>query len=117
MHRFLSLALFLSLTSPALAQRELKDIPNPDPEIERTSFILPAGVQVNLWAGDPQMHKPIQMNFDAQGRLWIASSEVYPQIKPGQQATDKILVLEDSNFDGTADKTHVFGEGLLIPTG
>ncbi len=107
----------LAASSPSFAQRELKDIPNPDPELERKTFILPEGFEANLWAGDPQMHKPIQMNFDAQGRLWIASSEVYPQIKPGQPATDKILVLEDTNFDGTADKTHVFADGLLIPTG
>jgi putative heme-binding domain-containing protein len=103
--------------SAARAQRDLKNIPDPDPELERKTFILPEGAEVNLWAGDPQMHKPIQMNFDAQGRLWIASSEVYPQIKPGQEATDKILVLEDTDFDGVADKTHVFADGLLIPTG
>ncbi|MEX2174415.1 MAG: PVC-type heme-binding CxxCH protein [Pirellulaceae bacterium] len=101
----------------ASAQRDLKSIPDPDPELERQTFILPEGMEVNLWAGDPQIHKPIQMNFDAQGRLWVASSEIYPQIKPGQPATDKILVLEDTNFDGQADKTHVFADGLLIPTG
>ncbi len=107
----------LLASSNLFAQRDLKNIPDPDPELERKSFIVAEGFEVNLWAGDPQMHKPIQMNFDAQGRLWIASSEVYPQIKPGQEATDKILVLEDTNFDGQADKTHVFAEGLLIPTG
>jgi putative heme-binding domain-containing protein len=79
--------------------------------------VVADGFEVNLWAADPMMAKPIQMNFDAQGRLWIASSEVYPQIKPGQAATDKILVLEDTNHDGQADKTTVFADGLLIPTG
>jgi len=101
----------------SLAQRELKDIPIPDPEIERKSFVLPEGFEVNLFAADPQLHKPIQMNFDPQGRLWVAASEVYPQIAPGQQASDKILILEDTNGDGTADKTTVFADGLLIPTG
>src|SRR5262249_18846885 len=66
---------------------------------------------------DPQMAKPIQMNFDERGRLWVASSEVYPHIKPGQVANDKILILEDTNHDGVADKTTVFASGLLIPTG
>src|SRR5688572_19213559 len=56
------------------------------------------------------------MNFDSQGRLWIASSSVYPQISPGQEADDKILLLQDTNDDGKADKTTVFAEGLLIPT-
>jgi putative heme-binding domain-containing protein len=115
-----SFALFAlaALTAvPALAQRDLKNIPTPDPEEERKTFVVPEGFEVNLYAADPLLAKPIQMNFDAQGRLWIASSEVYPQIKPGQAATDKILVLEDTNRDGQADKTTVFADGLLIPTG
>ena len=58
------------------------------------------GYEVNLFAGDPLLAKPIQINFDAQGRLWVASSEVYPQIQPGQVANDKILVLEDKDGDG-----------------
>jgi len=45
------------------------------------------------------------------------SSEVYPQIKPGQKANDKIIVLEDTKGVGVADKTTVFADGLLIPTG
>ncbi len=103
--------------SSAFAQRDLKVIPTPDPELERQTFQLAEGLEVNLYAADPLLAKPIQINFDAQGRLWIASSEVYPQIKPGQEATDKILVLEDINADGVADKTTVFADGLLIPTG
>ncbi len=57
------------------------------------------------------------MNFDARGRLWVASSEIYPQITPGQVANDKILILEDKDGDGKADSTTVFADGLLIPTG
>ncbi|MCA9228556.1 MAG: sorbosone dehydrogenase, partial [Planctomycetales bacterium] len=110
-------ALLAMPVSSSLAQRDLKNIPDPDPEIERASFIVADGMEVNLFAGDPQMAKPIQMNFDARGRLWIASSEVYPHIKPGQPATDKILVLEDTDHDGSVDKSTVFAGGLLIPTG
>src|SRR5581483_5677213 len=51
------------------------------------------------------------------GRLWVACSEAYPQIKPGQKANDKVIVLEDADGDGRADKTTVFADGLLIPTG
>lgn len=105
------------MAGPATAQRAPFTIPDPDPEIERESFIVADGFEVNLYAADPMIHKPIQMNFDAQGRLWIASSEVYPQIKPGQQANDKILIVEDVDGDGRAEKTRVFAEGLLIPTG
>ncbi|HEV3449129.1 MAG TPA: PVC-type heme-binding CxxCH protein [Gemmataceae bacterium] len=105
------------LAGSANAQRELKTIPDPDPELERRSFQVADGFEVNLFAADPLLAKPIQMNFDAAGRLWVACSEVYPQIKPGQTANDKIIILEDTDGDGKADKTTVFADGLLIPTG
>ena len=80
------------------------------------NFDVAEGLEVNLFAENPQLAKPIQMNFDPQGRLWVASSAVYPQIAPGQKASDTILVLEDTNGDGKADKSTVFAEGLFIPT-
>lgn len=98
------------------AQRDLKDIPIPDPELERQTFVLPEGFEVNLFAADPQIAKPIQMNFDPQGRLWIASSETYPHIEPGAVANDKIIYLQDLDGDGVSDVTQVFADGLLIPT-
>ncbi len=81
------------------------------------TFEVADGFEVSLWAENPQLHKPIGMNWDPQGRLWIASSEVYPQIKPGQPATDSVVVLEDTRGSGKADKATVFADGLLIPTG
>ena len=110
-------SLLLLMSGPALrAQNDLKDIPDPDPEVERKSFQVAEGFEVNLFAADPLLAKPIQMNFDPAGRLWVASSEVYPQIKPGQVANDKIIVLEDRDGDGKAEVTRVFADGLLIPT-
>lgn len=111
------LSVSLISVQAANAQRDLKDIPPPDPELERSTFVVPEGFEVTLYASDPKIAKPIHMNFDAQGRLWIASSEVYPHIKPGQEAADKILVIDDQDRDGVADKTTVFADGLLIPTG
>lgn len=82
----------------------------------RPEFEIAPGFEVNLFAESPLLAKPTQMNFDPQGRLWIASSAVYPQIEPGQEADDRILVLEDTNGDGFAEKSTVFADGLLIPT-
>jgi putative heme-binding domain-containing protein len=109
------LCVFL-VSSSAFAQRDAT-IPDPDPEIERKALQVADGFEVNLFAADPLLAKPIQMNFDSAGRLWLACSESYPQIRPGQKANDKIIVLEDSDGDGKADKTTVFADGLLIPTG
>jgi putative heme-binding domain-containing protein len=114
--RYLTLLILLLSPSLAFAQRDAQ-VPDPDPELERKTFVVAPGFEVTLWAADPLLAKPIQMNFDAQGRLWVASSEIYPQIKPGEKANDKILVLEDTKGTGKADKTTVFADGLLIPTG
>ncbi len=102
---------------PAYAQRDLKDIPVPDPERERSELQLADGFEISLYAADPEIASPIQMNFDPQGRLWIASSNTYPHIAPGDEADDKVLVLEDRDGDGVAEKSTIFARGLLIPTG
>ena len=88
--------------------------PTPLPE---PGFDVAPELEVTLWAENPNLAKPIHMNFDPEGRLWVASSSVYPQIEPGKEANDKILILEDTDADGKADKTTVFADGLLIPTG
>ena len=89
---------------------------NPDPELERQTFKLADGWEINLFASDPMVEKPIQMNWDAQGRLWCATSETYPQVKPGQTPNDKVYILEDTKGQGKADKRTLFAEGLFIPT-
>src|SRR5262245_20522256 len=112
----LPLVLLLVPLLPLSAQRDAK-IPDPDPEVERKTFTVADGFEVNLFAADPKLHKPIHMNFDAAGRLWLACSETYPQIKPGKKTNDKIIVLEDTKGVGKADKVTVFADGLFIPTG
>ncbi|MDP1562918.1 MAG: sorbosone dehydrogenase, partial [Pirellulaceae bacterium] len=114
-----SVIAFLALLggSSVFAQRDLQNIPDPDPAVSLASFTLPEGMQAQLFAGDGQIAKPIHMNFDARGRLWVAGSEVYPHIEPGQPATDKIFIVEDADRDGVAEKVIVFADDLLIPTG
>ena len=100
-------------TPPTTSQVPVK----PSSEQTLPTFEVDPELEVTLFAENPDLAKPIQMNFDPQGRLWVASSSVYPQIQPGQQANDKILILEDTDHDGKVDKSTVFAEGLLIPTG
>jgi len=57
------------------------------------------------------------MTFDAQGRLWVAVMPSYPHWKPKTKMDDKILILEDTNGDGKADKCTIFARGLHQPTG
>ncbi len=87
-----------------------------DPEAERADFTLAEGLQINLFASEPMVANPIHMNFDGRGRLWVATSPIYPQIRPGAKPRDEIVILEDTDGDGVADKRTVFANDLLIPT-
>jgi glucose/arabinose dehydrogenase len=84
---------------------------------ELPKFTVADGFEVTLWAENPLFHKPTQMNFDPQGRLWVTSCLSYPQIEVGQTPNDKAIILEDTDGDGKADKSTVFAEGMLMPTG
>lgn len=109
--------------------RSLQDteLDTPEPQLKsqfaefqeqpKPEFTIDNEWEISLWAENPLLNKPIHMNFDPAGRLWIASSEAYPMIEVGQSAPDRILVLEDTDQDGRADQSQVFAEGLLIPTG
>src|SRR6185295_4818460 len=72
----------ISFALALLLQATQADPPPPDPEIERKSFKVAEGFEVNLFAADPLVAKPIQMNFDARGRLWISTSSIYPMVVP-----------------------------------
>ena len=88
------------------------------PDEELASFQIMDGFAVNLFASEADgIVKPIQMRWDERGRLWVACAVSYPQIKPGEKANDYVLVCEDTDGDGKADKFHKFVEGLFMPAG
>ena len=88
------------------------------PEEELASFRILDGFAVNLFASESDgVIKPVQMRWDERGRLWVACALSYPQIKPGERANDYVLVCEDTDGDGKADRFHKFVEGLFMPAG
>ena len=109
--------IFLSALHCALYAGEAQALALPNADEELSSFVVADGFEVSLFASDPLISKPTQMNFDPQGRLWVASSATYPQVKPGEEPDDKILILEDTKGVGRADKVTVFADHLFIPTG
>lgn len=98
------------------AQNGLRDIPDPAVEAQLKAFRLIEGAKINLFASEPAVTSPTNMNWDQQGRLWVVSSPLYPHIQPGQHEEDKLVILEDTDGDGVADKHTDFATGLHIPT-
>lgn len=88
---------------------------------EAIKSMTPAtNMTVTLFASEeqfPELAKPVQMAFDTKGRLWVAAWPSYPHWNPKEPMSDKLLILEDSNGDGTADKVKVFADKLHNPTG
>lgn len=114
---WIGLATAAWITAAAGQPRGLTDIPSAEVDAEQAAFVVPEGFEIALFAGEPMIQKPVQMNWDSQGRLWVVSSTTYPHIEVGAKAADQVVVLEDTNGDGKADKSTVFAEGLHIPTG
>jgi putative heme-binding domain-containing protein len=87
------------------------------PEQERQGFKLPEGFKIELFASEPDIGKPMNIAFDAQGRLWVTQSHEYPfPAEPGE-GVDKVSVLEDTDGDGRADKFTHYVDTLNIPIG
>lgn len=102
------------------------------PPLPRPEFTLGDGLEMTLFAENPLLEKPVHMNWDTAGRLWLATSNTYPQVNPedlgaqmeGNSAefgpstgNDKIILLEDTNHDGVADTSRIVADHLLIPAG
>lgn len=100
----------------AYAQNGLRDIPDTSVEAQLKAFKLPEGAKINLFASEPLIEKPLHMNWDAKGRLWVVGSSMYPQIEPGAEENDKLFVIEDTDGDGVADKSTIFADDLYIPS-
>lgn len=87
------------------------------PEEERAGFLLPDGFEIELFAAEPDIGKPMNITFDARGRMWVTQSFEYPfAAKPGA-GSDRITILEDTDNDGRADKFTPFSDTLNIPIG
>jgi putative heme-binding domain-containing protein len=87
-------------------------------EQERLGFKLPPGFEIQLFASEPDIDKPINMTFDAKGRMWVTQSFEYPfPTTPGTKSTDRLTILEDTDHDGKADRFTEVADTLNIPIG
>src|SRR5262245_57554017 len=116
--RFLAIIIALTAILPAFAQQPLVAPTDPKlPADERKAFKVPDGFDVQLVASDPDIMKPMQIAFDAKGRLWVPTSQEYPFPAAGRPGRDKLYVLDDFGPDGKARKVSVFADDLNIPIG
>ncbi len=110
------------------------------PEEAPHRMSVPAGLEVELVAGEPLVRQPVAVEFDDAGRLWVIQYLQYPNpagLKRakvdrysrttydkvpdppprGPQGADRITILEDTDGDGRADRAKDFVSGLNLASG
>ncbi len=85
------------------------DEPPPAKEVAG-GWKLPDGFHATLFSSEPDVRQPIDMKLDDQGRLWVAEAYSYKVWK--QQGQDRVILFEDTNNDGVADKRKIFRGGF-----
>lgn len=109
-----------------LSDQQKRDLQNRAPAVTpalapaaaQKAFAVPPGFEVRLFAAEPDVVNPVAMTWDDRGRLWVVELYEYPLGAPkGTKPRDRIIILEDTDADGRADKRTVFADGLNLATG
>ena len=89
------------------------------PQEQIAKFHLPPGFEIQLVASEPDIQKPMNLNFDSRGRLWVTHSVEYPWPAEGSKnpPRDGVTILDGIGPDGKATKISKFAEELNIPIG
>jgi putative membrane-bound dehydrogenase-like protein len=124
--------LLLILSTLFACESRKNERPNPDvylslspeerllPENATASFVMHEGLDVALFAAEPMVVNPTNIDVDAKGRVWVCESYNYAVPEAEQQERGgRITILEDTDGDGRADTRKVFyqGEDIRIPLG
>ena len=113
-----ALAAVFAASLPAFADPNIVDAPPLSPQEQLKKFHLPPGFEIQLVAAEPECRKPINMNFDSQGRLYFTQSVEYPfPAKPGRKARDTVKIIDGFDANGHATKIRTYVDGLNIPIG
>ena len=105
------------VSQPTFAQQGFPVAPGTGlpPTEAAAAMALPEGFKSTLFAGEPDVHQPIAFTIDERGRLWVIENYSYPNWSP--YGNDRILIMEDTDGDGSFDTSKVFHDQLNFATG
>lgn len=102
---------------PTNSETDLDAVPLA-PEQAASTFTVPQGFHVELFASEPDVQNPIAMNWDTQGRLWIAENYTYSGKQDRFDLTlrDRVVVFTDQDRDGRPERRTVFVDSVQMLT-
>ncbi|MEM7697989.1 MAG: PVC-type heme-binding CxxCH protein [Verrucomicrobiota bacterium] len=103
----------VALTGIATAN-EIEHLPEPATPVPSELFVVPEGLEVTVWAESPLFYNPTNIDIDLDGRIWVAEGVRYRKNHERLPEGDRIVVLEDSDGDGSADSSHTFVQEPLL---
>lgn len=111
---------FFLIAIAQCSKRESPDNPSPpkSPEEELSTFQVPSNLEMQLVASEPMIQDPVVITFDEDGRLWVVEMRGFmPDIDGDGEGdpTGRVSILEDTNGDGTMDKSTVYIDSLILP--
>jgi putative membrane-bound dehydrogenase-like protein len=93
--------------------------PAPPTIVPLDIFTVPDGLEVTVWAQSPMLKNPTNIDIDAEGRIWVTEGVNYRRHKERDPKGDRVVILEDTDRDGRADKSSTFVQEptLVAPLG
>ncbi|RCH56455.1 dehydrogenase [Mucilaginibacter hurinus] len=100
-----------------VAKREAMDAKFLTPDEALKAMTFKDGFTANVYAAEPDITQPMAFCWDDRGRLWVAENRDYESRFTGyaNDGNSRILILEDTDHDGKADKKTVFADGIPFP--
>jgi putative membrane-bound dehydrogenase-like protein len=84
------------------------------PEASLKTFTVMPGIECKLFASEPMFSNPCDMDIDAKGRVWVTEGVNYRGWQKLRPEGDRLMVLEDTDGDGKADKATVVWQSTDI---
>jgi len=102
-------ALGVGFPEPHNSEQDVS-VPQLDPDAAAAGFVVPEGFKVGVFAAEPEVRNPIAMTWDHKGRMWVAENFTYAEkeVRYDLSLRDRVLILEDADQDGVAEKQTVF---------
>jgi len=72
---------------------------------------VPPELEVSFFAREPMVRNPCSIAFDERGRMFVSHGPQYRNPKP-ETPPDGVVILDDANGDGVADKARTFATGF-----